>query len=555
MQTPYADPRAREAARIAASRRAVLAQCRAAEEAWRQQPGRTLLLFLDGTGNMLGAQEDSNVVKLFRAVDKSPAARQLAYYDPGVGSANEFPAVGPLERRLRRAAQLLSLALGRGVFDNIAEAYRFLVENYSDGDRICIFGFSRGAFSARAVGGMVNMYGLVHPAGLAILPAMVRSYFSPRDAANRAGRGREEFALDVATHFSLGRRPLIHFVGVWDTVESVGLDLWGKGLKISNPPTIAEKRFVHVRHALALHETRHKYAPRNYTAPGFDDQERRHRSFDERWFRGNHSDVGGSYAEDGLSNITLAWMLAEAAGCGLRFTPGAALPVNPLQPIHDQTVPVPFWAWTGLGPRPRLAGEPLDVSALPMDAAVPALSMRRTAPGMFRLGWVLGLGAAALGWQAALHAHTACNRGDGTFSLVLAQLLAPFLSPLGISCSADKLRLALAWDWAFCAAYGLLLAWLVAWGSRRAAPAAITAGKPFGGLARQTPWLMLGLVGADLLENRLSDLLGRGDPMSLNLFATADSAWGGLPLLPLALASLLKFTCLALLARVIVKPV
>ena len=552
MNTRDAESHAREDAEVAERRHAVLAQCRVAEAAWQQQPGRTLMLFLDGTGNMLGVNADTNVVKLFRAVDKSAAARQIAYYDPGVGSANEFPAVGPLERHLRRAAQLVSLALGRGVFDNLAEAYRFLVENYRDGDRICIFGFSRGAFTARAVGGMVNMYGLVHPAGLAILPAMVRSYFSPKDAANRAGRGREEFARDVAAHFSLDRRPLIHFVGVWDTVESVGLDLFGRGLKISNNPSIADKRFVHVRHALALHETRHKYAPRSYTAPDFDAEEQRHRSFDERWFRGNHSDVGGSYQDDGLSNVTLAWMMTEAAGCGLRFTQGPALPVNPLQPLHDQVRQVPFWAWTGLGSRPRKPAELLHPSAQPVGGAEPALSMRVTAPRMYWLGWVLGLAAAALGWQAAVHAHTACDQGAASYSLVLAQLFAPFLSPLGVNCDAGKVRLALAWDWGFGVAYGLLLAWLLAWGSRRAAPAAIAAGKPFGWLARQMPWLMLGLVGADALENTLSYRLGSGEP--INLYLAADSAWDGC-LLMLACSTLVKFICLALLVKVIVKPV
>ena len=537
---------------IAERRLAVLAQCRYTQQAWQQQPGRTLMLFLDGTGNMLGVNEDTNVVKLFRAVDKSAAARQIAYYDPGVGSANEFPAVGPLGRWLRRAVQLIGLALGRGVFDNIAEAYRFLVENYKDGDRICIFGFSRGAFTARAVGGMVNMYGLVHPAGLSILPSMVRSYFSPQDASNRVGRGRVEFAIDVATHFSLGRRPLLHFVGVWDTVESVGLDLFGKGLKISNNPTIAEKRFVHVRHALALHEIRHKYAPRNYTAPDFDAEEMRYRSFDERWFRGNHSDVGGSYEEDGLSNITLAWMMAEAASCGVCFTPGVAPPVQALQPLHDQVRQVPFWAWTGLGSRPREPADQLDPSALPVNLATPALPMRQTAQRMFWLGWTLAVVAALSGSQAAFHSNTACNRGDGTFSLLLAQLLAPFHDLLGVSCDAERVQLALVWDWFFCVAYGLLLAWLVSWGARRAAPAAIAQGLRFGWLARQTPWLMLGLVGADVLENWLSYRLGSGDPLNLCLVAAGSACtW---PLLLLAFSSLVKFSCLALLAKVIVKP-
>lgn len=530
----------------AARRLAVLAQCRAAEERWQQQPGRMLMLFFDGTGNMLGNNRDTNVVKLFRAVDKTPGARQIAYYDPGVGSANDFPAVDPVGARLRRATQIVGLALGRGVFDNIAEGYRFLAENYRDGDRICIFGFSRGAFTARAVGGMVNMYGLVYPPGLAILPSMVRSYFSHQGAANSAGVAREDFASDVLQHFSLGRAPLIHFVGVWDTVESVGIDLFGRGLKISNNPTIAGKRFVHIRHALALHETREKYAPRNYTAPGFDREEARYRSFGERWFRGNHSDVGGSYAEAGLSNITLRWMMDEAAACGLRFGPEGAGKVDPHQPLHDQTVAFPFWAWVGLGTRRRAAHESVDPSARPVPGATPALPIWRAAPRMAWLGVLVALAAAALGWQASAHAAQACSRGGEAFSLVLAQLAAPWVTKLGVSCDRQAVWHAIQWDWAFGAAYALLLAYPVAWAARRAAPAAIAAGQPLAGLTRHARWLMAGLLTADVAENLLS--YGLVDtPSTGMLFA----GWS----LSLSLFSAIKFACVGALLKVVLRPV
>jgi uncharacterized protein (DUF2235 family) len=527
----------------AASRLAVLAQCRAAELRWQQQPGRMLMLFFDGTGNMLGNNRDTNVVKLFRAVDKTPEARQIAYYDPGVGSANDFPAVDPLESRLRSMAQLVGLALGRGVFDNIAEGYRFLADNYRDGDRICIFGFSRGAFTARAVAGMTNMYGLVHPAGLAILPSMVRSYFSPRGAANRAGVEREEFAQDVLNHFSLGRTPLIHFIGVWDTVESVGMDLFGRGLKISNNPTIAGKRFVHVRHALALHETREKYAPRNYTAPDFDTGEQLHRSFNERWFRGNHSDVGGSYAEAGLSNITLRWMMDEAAACGLRFGPEGAGRIDPRQPMHDQTAVFPFWAWVGLGARTRGSGERIDPTALPVQEATSALPIWRTAPKVTWLGVLLACATAALGWQAWVHAASACRRGGEAFSLLQAQLAAPLLSQLGVHCDKPSVLQALQWDWALGVAYALLLAYPVAWAVRRAVPAAIAVGQPLIGLTRHARWLMLGLVAADAAENLLSHALFGG--------ASEWALWLGMGL---SLASVIKFGCLVVLVKVVVKP-
>ncbi|OOG38497.1 DUF2235 domain-containing protein [Polaromonas sp. A23] len=524
-------------------RLAVLAQCREAEQRWQQQPGRMLMLFFDGTGNMLGNNRDTNVVKLFRAVDKTPEARQIAYYDPGVGSANDFPAVDPLESRLRGMAQLVGLALGRGVFDNIAEGYRFLAEHYRDGDRICIFGFSRGAFTARAVAGMANMYGLVHPAGLAILPSMVRSYFSQKRTANRAGVEREEFAQDVLSHFSLGRTPLIHFIGVWDTVESVGIDLFGRGLKISNNPTIAGKRFVHVRHALALHETREKYAPRNYTAPGFDAEEQRHRSFDERWFRGNHSDVGGSYAEAGLSNITLRWMMDEAAACGLRFGPEGAGRIDPHQPMHDQTAVFPFWAWVGLGARMRSAGERLDPTAQPVQEATLAPPIWRTAPKVAWLGVLLAFATAGLGWQAWTHAASACSRGGETFSLLLAQLSAPWLTQRGIHCDTQAVLHALQWDWALGAAYALLLAYPVAWAVRRVVPAAIADGRPLAGLTRHARWLMLGLVAADAAENLLSH----------GLFGGANG-WALLMGMGLSLASVIKFGCLAGLLKVVIKP-
>lgn len=535
-------------------RQAVLAQCRASQLAWDDKPGRTLMLFLDGTGNILGDSRDTNVVKLFRAVDKSDAARQIAFYDPGVGTPNEFPAVNPIERGLRASSQLMGLALGRGVFDNIAEAYRFLVEQYQDGDRICLFGFSRGAFTARAVAGMVNMYGLVHATGLAILPLLVRSYFSPQGRVNRAGRVREDFAREVVVHFSLNRRPLIHFIGVWDTVESVGLDLFGKGLKISNAPTVAEKRFVHIRHALALHETRRKYTPRNYTPPGFTAEEGLSRSFDERWFRGNHCDVGGSYVKEGLSGITLQWMREQAAGCGMRFVPDGPDTPHALQARHDETVQSPFWAWTGLSSRQRDPEALLDPSALPLEAARPALPMRRAAPVIFWLGWVLALAALVLGWQAWSLAAVACSRGGAAFSLLGAQLLAPWWTDLGISCRAEAIQRAIRWDWYFWAVYGLLLAWLVAWGARRAAPTAVAAGRPFGRLALQMPWLMLGLVGADAVENLLSRGLGGSEAVHRYL-TTGDNLWPEVLLIALALSSVLKFACLALLAKVILKPV
>ena len=307
----------------APTRAEVLAECVAADQRWAEQPGRNLVLLFDGTGNILGNQQDTNVVKLLRMLGKGrdpsgQAPTQLVYYDPGVGTANEFPADGLFSKARNKARQLAGLALGSGVFPNMAEAYRFLVNTYQRGDRIYLFGFSRGAFTARAVAGMINMYGLIHTEGLPLIETLVRTYFAPRGRKNQAGtKSREAFARDVIDNFSLGRTPLVHFVGVWDTVEAIGSGLMG-GIRITNSTDFDRKRFAHVRHAMSLHESRSKYTPRRYEDPHFTAQEQPWRSYDQRWFRGVHSDVGGSYARDGLSDLTLAWMVDQAVAQGLR---------------------------------------------------------------------------------------------------------------------------------------------------------------------------------------------------------------------------------------------
>ena len=126
-----------------------------------KQPGRNLVLLFDGTGNILGNQQDTNVVKLLRMLGKGhdPSGKeptQLVYYDPGVGTTNEFPADGIVSEAKNQLRQLAGLALGNGVFPNIAEAYRFLVNTYQRGDRIYLFGFSRGAYTVRSLAGLLR---------------------------------------------------------------------------------------------------------------------------------------------------------------------------------------------------------------------------------------------------------------------------------------------------------------------------------------------------------------------------------------------------------------
>ncbi len=480
-----------------------LKQCMQAQAEWERQPGRNLVLLFDGTGNILGNDSDTNVVKLMRLMNKrrpyEKAVEQIAFYDPGVGTANEFPPAGFFSRSRSAWRKVQGLALGQGAFENVAEGYEFLCREYRPGDRIWLFGFSRGAFTARAVGGMVNMYGLVYPSGLAMVRTLVRTYFS------EAGEPRDRFAMDVIRQFALDRTPLVHFTGVWDTVDSIGLT---GGVTITNSSQIEHKRFVHIRHALSLHETREKYRPREYTAPAFTEEEKAFRSFKQCWFRGVHSDVGGSYHEAGLSNITLNWMVEEARQCGLEFSIHSPAPEDPLQSMHDQVLDSPYWLLTGINTRERAsAAAPVDRSALPVDAATPA--RRTTKTWLARhAGLVLFLLAGAL-FLAAWHAgKAACNlerSPDWLASIPFAfRLLAPFADPLDMVCAVPGIRAAIGWDFAFLAAFWLWLPYPLAWAVRRCCDRAIDAGLALPAALRRVHLALWGVLGAAVAGNLLA---------------------------------------------------
>ncbi|AVT10050.1 T6SS phospholipase effector Tle1-like catalytic domain-containing protein [Paracidovorax avenae] len=526
----------------APTRADILRECAEADARWAAAPGRNLVLLFDGTGNILGNEQDTNVVKLLRMLDKGPAApgggpEQLVYYDPGVGTANLFPPAN-VAARLRQAGDRLSgLALGSGVFHNIAGAYEFLARNYRPGDRIYLLGFSRGAFTARAVAGMVNMYGLVHPEGLPLLDSLVRTYFAPPRRRNPSGsREREDFARDVVENFSLGRLPLVHFVGVWDTVESIGIGLLG-GLKITNSAGFACKRFAHVRHAMSLHESRIPYTPRRYDDPYFSDRERVHRSFAQRWFRGVHSDVGGSYARDGLSRTTLRWMADEAFAQGLRLDRSQLQPGDPHTPMHDQAYDCPYWAWAGLDAREREPDDTIDASALPIAAAVPAEHIPRTQPWR-TLGWALPVVVALLLAATTLAGRGACvlDGAPGWMRAMpsLTQLAAAWKAAAGAPCSPAALRETLAWDCAFVLAYTLWLPYPMAWALRRLVARAVPRGHRLAWLPRHAHWFMGLLAATDLAEN-------------LALLHAAAAPWG----VAAAVFCAAKLACLALLAAVL----
>jgi uncharacterized protein (DUF2235 family) len=287
---------------------------------------KNVVLCLDGTNNKIKAQK-SNVLMLYQAIVKDPA-RQAVYYQPGVGTFSSPGTWTPAGRTLTRS---LGSVFGFGFRQNLGDAYRFVMANYEPDDQIYIFGFSRGAYTARALVGMLDMYGVFRPGAENLVPHAVDHYTvrrarekdRARKLRDRDERDRAywERVRDYANTLSVkrGGHVGVHFLGLWDTVNAIGM-LRGE---IKLPYAYELPHVGSIRHAIAIDERRWPY--RWYRIK----DESRHKippargSVEQVWFAGVHSYVGGAFAyEPGnwIWRIPLLWMAREASGSGLFFT-------------------------------------------------------------------------------------------------------------------------------------------------------------------------------------------------------------------------------------------
>jgi Uncharacterized alpha/beta hydrolase domain (DUF2235) len=332
---------------------------------------RQLIICCDGTNNNLtGRLNDTNVTQLCELLAPD-TQNQLLYYDPGVGNSGTFPGATWTERFKQKYERLSSLAFGSGIYENIAEAYRFLMRHWTPGDDIFLFGFSRGAFTARSLGGLVTTFGILRPDMEAMVPTLLHVYFLKRDTEKQKARF-EALKHQMSDLFASGaaREAPVWFVGVWDTVESVGAPgLFSK--EISAKATIKGKRFMHVCQALALDEYRATFAPRPYWIEQGYDYAAHGQSIAQEWFSGSHCDVGGGYDNRvaGLSAQTLHWMVDQATSplCTLRLNPALLTADKPDHALiakhlddrskargprerllHSETYSTPWWALAGL---------------------------------------------------------------------------------------------------------------------------------------------------------------------------------------------------------------
>jgi uncharacterized protein (DUF2235 family) len=259
--------------------------------------GKNIVICCDGTRNK-PSLHNTNVVKLFSLVEKT--ANQVVYYDPGVGS---------LSQGLLRAYQGVT---GLGLSENIKEAYVFLMNNYKVGDKVFLFGFSRGAYTVRCLAGILYRIGLLQKGNYNLIDYAILQYFDREDP-------------EVTPEFkkSFSRKCEVHFVGVWDTV----------GAFIPYPPSHKFHNNYLNRHipfgyqALAIDEKRTDFKPEIwdiYPESVLQDDGLT-QTIEQVWFAGVHSDVGGSNPSDGLSDISLKWMIMKAKVQGLITCPQSEL--------------------------------------------------------------------------------------------------------------------------------------------------------------------------------------------------------------------------------------
>jgi hypothetical protein len=231
---------------------------------------------------------------------------------------------------------LFPAGTGAGTALTIRRAYKFLVSNYQPNDRIYLFGFSRGAFAARSLAGFVDCVGV----GLRTVPrdqldrAIDEAYFAYEyleGDTNTVRSGIKEYLHEYLVGSKHDRRERefdfdslpIYLIGIWDAVASLGLPSKAAATtRIFNSyhQTELPRNVSHAYHALSLHELRSDFEPHVWSNKGRDDQ-----TVEQRWFAGDHSDVGGGHPTRDLSDITLAWMLGKVESAGLTAVKPLAL--------------------------------------------------------------------------------------------------------------------------------------------------------------------------------------------------------------------------------------
>jgi uncharacterized protein (DUF2235 family) len=330
---------------------------------------KRLIVCCDGTWSKQDQAHATNLPKVHAAVDlgDGPDLPQRAEYFPGVGT--------------KWGEVLRGGAFGWGLSRAVLEAYAWTARNYEPEDEIFLFGFSRGAYTARSIAGLIRNCGLLEEPTRSRLDEAYTIYRSaePPDGP-RASAFRAEHSHPLAP---------IRFIGVWDTVGSLGIPVGDNWVtrringKWGFHDTDLSGWVEHAYHALAVDEDRKPFSPTLWSAP---DNPHVDQTMEQVWFSGAHSDVGGGAAGTGLSDLALLWLAERAEDAGLVFSPDtldpggpASVPIrpDPLSPVHNKK--------TGLArliPRAPRA----DIGAAPQghEALAASVVLRTEQDGTYR---------------------------------------------------------------------------------------------------------------------------------------------------------------------------
>ena len=312
---------------------------------------KRLVFCFDGTWNTITMPYPTNVTKIAQSLERVDrhGTVQTIHYDEGVGT-------GDKSNIFIRISQRLAGAFGYGLTENITEAYKFLVLNYEPGDQIHVFGFSRGAFTARSFVGLMRHSGVISRRSVAKIHDAVARY--QKRAANDDPDSDEacQFRFDNCYRSLVGRdrewraknRPgvdykdvpdlKIAYLGVWDTVGALGLPKHLGISKLFNRAyqfhDVALTTFVdRGRHAVAADEKRRTFEPTMWEdGEGIAVNQDPH--YLQKIFPGTHSSVGGGGPVRGISDAALDWIIRGARDAGLAFDTDERSPIYNLQPDH-----------------------------------------------------------------------------------------------------------------------------------------------------------------------------------------------------------------------------
>ncbi len=287
-----------------------------------------IVICSDGTWNRPEKEDKdtpTNVLRISRAITPHKGGlTQHVFYDWGIGSYHDNVTGG---------------ITGKGLEKNIKDGYRYIVQNYNEGDRIFLFGFSRGAYTSRAICGLVNNCGILKRKEAKRIEQAWELYRNSDDACKPNG----EMANLFRKKYSYEEKK-IHFVGVWDTVGALGIPVSFLGLLERDEQFYDTKmgRNINIaRHALAIDEAREDFEPTIW-------KQKQGVDIKQIWFAGVHCDIGGSYARDKnrllSSNVSLSWMVEQAKSAGLIIEPyllsqiRSAKKVKTLPELHNSRI-------------------------------------------------------------------------------------------------------------------------------------------------------------------------------------------------------------------------